>query len=113
MLSLCSALTATSSAFAAPQGSETRLTPPEIAAMAKGGAGAGTSGVTGMQTTTLNGDPAVAGPYTIALRVPANMRIAAHTHRLWRLGRRSCRQASRLRQLLYRTGRRAGFCADP
>ena len=81
MLSLCSALTATSSAFAAPQGSETRLTPPEIAAMAKGGAGAGTSGVTGMQTTTLNGDPAVAGPYTIALRVPANMRIAAHTHR--------------------------------
>lgn len=81
MLSLCLALTATSSAFAAPQGSETRLTPPEIAAMAKGGAGAGTSGVTGMQTTTLNGDPAVAGPYTIALRVPANMRIAAPTHR--------------------------------
>ena len=81
MLSLSLALTATSSAFAAPQGSETRLTPPEIAAMAKGGAGAGTSGVTGMQTTTLNGDPAVVGPYTIALRVPANMRIAAHTHR--------------------------------
>ncbi|TCQ03189.1 cupin domain-containing protein [Sphingomonas faeni] len=81
MLGLSLALTATSSAFAAPQVSEIRLTPLEIAAMAKGGAGVGTSGVTGIQTTTLYGDPAVTGPYTIALRVPANTRIAAHFHR--------------------------------
>jgi quercetin dioxygenase-like cupin family protein len=58
-----------------------RLTPADIAAMAKGGAGAGTSGVSGIQTTVLSGDPTVAGPYTIALRVPAHTRIAAHTHR--------------------------------
>ncbi len=81
MLGLSLALTATSAAFAAPHVSAIRLTPPEIAAMAKGGAGAGTSGVAGIRTTILYGDPAVAGPYTIALRVPANTRIAAHTHR--------------------------------
>ncbi len=81
MIGLSFALTATSSAFATQQVSEIRLTPPEIAAMAKGGAGVGTSGVTGIQTTTLYGNPAVAGPYTIALRIPANTRIAAHTHR--------------------------------
>lgn len=81
MLGLSLALIATSSAFAAPHVRAIRLTPPEIAAMAKGGAGAGTSGVAGIRTTILYGDPAVAGPYTIALRVPANTRIAAHTHR--------------------------------
>lgn len=60
---------------------ERRLTPTDIAAMAKGGAGAGTSGVAGIQTTTLYGDPTKAGPYTIEIRVPANTRIAAHGHR--------------------------------
>lgn len=72
---------ASSGAFAEPQAGEFSLTPAEIAAMAKGGAGAGTSGVTGIQTTTLYGDPTGPGPYTIALRVPPNTRIAAHTHR--------------------------------
>ncbi|WP_210328579.1 hypothetical protein [Mesorhizobium amorphae] len=33
--------------------SQLRLTPAEIAALAKGGAGAGTSGVAGLQTTVL------------------------------------------------------------
>lgn len=80
MLGLSLAVTATPSAFAAPPAGEIRLTPSEIAAMAKGGAGAGTSGVAGIQTTTLYGDPAAAGPYTIALHVPANTRIAAHSH---------------------------------
>ena len=60
---------------------QARLSPPEIEAMAKGGAGAGTSGVAGIQTTVLLGDPTKAGPYTIEIRVPANTRIAAHTHR--------------------------------
>lgn len=81
VLGLSLALAATSSVLAAPPVGEIRLTPSEIAAMTKGGAGTGTSGVAGIQTTTLYGDPAVAGPYTIALRVPANTRIAAHTHR--------------------------------
>ena len=58
-----------------------RLTPPEIQKLAKGGAGAGTSGVAGIRTTVLQGDPTAAGPYTIALSVPANARIAAHSHR--------------------------------
>jgi len=60
---------------------EQRLTVGEIGALAKGGAGAGTSGVAGIQTTTLSGDPTKAGPYTIEIRVPAHTRIAAHVHR--------------------------------
>jgi uncharacterized RmlC-like cupin family protein len=60
---------------------ELRLTPAEIESMAKGGAGAGTSGVAGIRTTTLMGDPAKAGPYTIEVRVPPHTRIQAHTHR--------------------------------
>ena len=58
-----------------------RLTPPEIDALTKGGAGAGTSGVAGIRTTILYGDPTQTGPYTIEIRVPPNTRIAAHDHR--------------------------------
>jgi uncharacterized RmlC-like cupin family protein len=58
-----------------------RLTPSDIEAMVKQGAGAGTSGMAGIKTTTLMGDPMRAGPYTIEIRVPANTRIQAHTHR--------------------------------
>ncbi len=60
---------------------QVRLTPSEIEALAKGGAGPGTSGVAGIRTTVLRGDPTVAGPYTIEIRVPAHTRIAAHAHR--------------------------------
>lgn len=73
-----------------------RLTPTEIEGMTKSGAGAGTSGVAGISTTILYGDPTRAGPYTIALRAPPNVRIAAHSHRddrtavvvagVWRFG---------------------------
>lgn len=73
------ALAFTTPAFA--QAQQERLTPAEIEALAKGGAGPGTSGVTGIQTTVLLGDPTKAGPYTIEIRVPAHTRIAAHTHR--------------------------------
>jgi pimeloyl-ACP methyl ester carboxylesterase/quercetin dioxygenase-like cupin family protein len=59
---------------------EVRLTSAEIASLAKGGAGLGTSGVKGIRTTVLAGDPARPGPYTIEIRVPANTRIQAHTH---------------------------------
>ncbi|CAN5907885.1 hypothetical protein BH11PSE1_BH11PSE1_00590 [soil metagenome] len=65
---------------------ELRLTTAEIAALAKGGAGAGSSGVSGIQTTVLSGDPTKPGPYTIEIRVPANTRIAAHHHRDDRTG---------------------------
>lgn len=67
-------------ATAAPLG-QLRLDPAEIAGLAAQGAGAGTSGVAGIRTTILMGDPKLAGPYTIALRVPPETVIAAHTHR--------------------------------
>src|ERR1700722_13094621 len=57
----------------------------EIGALARGGAGVGTSGVDGIQTIVLSGDPAKAGPYAIELKIPAHTRIAAHTHRDSRL----------------------------
>lgn len=73
-----------------------RLTPPEIDGLVQGGATAGTSGVAGIRTTILYGDPTKVGPYTIALRAPPNVRIAAHSHRdertavvvagVWRFG---------------------------
>jgi quercetin dioxygenase-like cupin family protein len=68
-------------AAAASSGPDIRLTPAEIAALPSGGAGAGTSGVAGIQTTVLFGDPTRPGLYTIELRVPADTRIAAHRHR--------------------------------
>lgn len=58
-----------------------RLTQAEIAQLPAAGAGSGTSGVEGIRTHVLSGDPAGAGPYTIMLRVPANTRIAAHRHK--------------------------------
>ena len=58
-----------------------RLTPDEITAKEAGGAGAGTSGVAGIRTTVLLGDPTKPGLYTIRLSIPANTTIQAHTHR--------------------------------
>jgi uncharacterized RmlC-like cupin family protein len=43
--------------------------------------GTGTSGAAGIETVVLKGDPAKAGLYTLVLRVPANIRIQAHSHR--------------------------------
>jgi uncharacterized RmlC-like cupin family protein len=68
-------------ALAAQRPSPTRLTPAEISALPKGGAGVGTSGVEGIRTIVLSGDPSAAGPYVIELVAPANTRIAAHHHR--------------------------------
>lgn len=58
-----------------------RLTPSDIDALPTLGASAGTSGVGGIRTRVLAGDPTAAGPYTIALHVPPNTQIQAHTHR--------------------------------
>ncbi|MBS0583945.1 MAG: alpha/beta fold hydrolase [Proteobacteria bacterium] len=60
---------------------QARLTPAEVEAHARVGAGAGTSGLSGIQTTVLSGDPNAPGPYAIEIRVPAHTRIAAHRHR--------------------------------
>jgi len=60
---------------------QARLTSTEVDALARGGAGAGTSGISGIQTTTLSGNPNAVGPYTIEIRVPPHTRIASHTHR--------------------------------
>src|SRR5688572_2002456 len=58
-----------------------RLTPGEIDALAQAGAGAGTSGVAGIQTIVLTGNPAMPGLYTLRLTAPPNTRIEAHSHR--------------------------------
>jgi uncharacterized RmlC-like cupin family protein len=52
-----------------------------MAGLKQEAAGPGTSGVAGIQTTILSGDPTGAGLYTIRLSVPANTRIESHEHR--------------------------------
>jgi pimeloyl-ACP methyl ester carboxylesterase len=68
---------------AAPQpvlsADERRVTPGEFKFPADA-AGTGTSGVSGIQTIVLRGDPNHPGLYTIMLRIPAKTRIAAHVH---------------------------------
>ena len=58
-----------------------RLNPAEITGIAQTAAGAGTSGVAGIQTTVLVGDPTKPGLYTIRLSAPPNTRIEAHSHK--------------------------------
>jgi|GEM_PF-43657 len=60
---------------------QTRLTLAEVDAIPRSGGGAGTSGLNGVQTTVLSGNPNAPGPYTFEIRVPPHTRIAAHTHR--------------------------------
>lgn len=78
-----SALAVAAASLAAKAGQEDglRLDPKDIAALASQHGGVGTSGVEGIRTTLLLGDPAAPSPYTIALSVPAHTIIAAHTHR--------------------------------
>jgi pimeloyl-ACP methyl ester carboxylesterase/uncharacterized RmlC-like cupin family protein len=60
---------------------EERLTPAEYKFPQQGNPGTGSSGMAGIQTVVLKGDPDQAGVYTIMLRVPAHTKIAAHSHR--------------------------------
>jgi pimeloyl-ACP methyl ester carboxylesterase len=55
---------------------------PELVAFLNGQTAAipGTSGVPGIETVILKGDPAKSGLYSLLLRVPANTRIEAHEH---------------------------------
>ena len=57
-----------------------RLTASEIAALPPTGPVTGSSGVSGIQTRVLTGNPTQPGAYTIQLSVPANTRIEAHDH---------------------------------
>ncbi|HEY1800876.1 MAG TPA: alpha/beta fold hydrolase [Terriglobales bacterium] len=59
---------------------EKRLTPGEYVFPEQGNPGTGSSGITGIETVVLKGDPDKAGMYTIMLRVPAHTQIAAHSH---------------------------------
>ena len=82
-LSLCIIVAVVLTAFLAVAqnvNSSQRLTPSEIAALPPTGAGAGTSGVSGIQTRVLKGDPNKPGLYTIQLTIPPNTKIEAHTH---------------------------------
>jgi quercetin dioxygenase-like cupin family protein len=75
-------LTAFSAATAQLTGShQLRLTPPEIARLPSVAPGAGTSGIGTIRMAVLYGNPNASGPYTIALQVPPNTRIKAHTHK--------------------------------
>src|SRR5579862_1671708 len=75
---------------------EIRLTPGEFKFPQGSNPGTGSSGVPGIQTMVLKGDPNQPGVYTIMLRIPAHTHIAAHSHRddrvatviagTWRIG---------------------------
>src|ERR1700704_2481760 len=60
--------------------SEKRFIPEEYKFPDVGNPGTGSSGVGGIQTIILKGNPDQAGLYTIMLRVPAHTRIASHSH---------------------------------
>ena len=60
---------------------EKGLTPAEYEFPRQGNPGTGSSGIGGIETVVLKGDPDKAGVYTIMLRVPAHTQIAAHSHR--------------------------------
>jgi pimeloyl-ACP methyl ester carboxylesterase/uncharacterized RmlC-like cupin family protein len=60
---------------------EERLTPAEYKFPQRGNPGTGSSGVGGIETVVLKGNPDQVGVYTIMLRVPAHTLIAAHSHR--------------------------------
>lgn len=62
------------------QDARQRITPGEVKWPTTGSSLVGTSGVSGIQTVTLKGDPSKPGLYTLLLRVGPNTRIEAHSH---------------------------------
>ena len=58
-----------------------RLALADVEKLSRNAGGAGTSGLNGVQTTVLSGDPAAPGPYAFEIRVPPHTKIAAHLHR--------------------------------
>jgi len=74
------ALSVCADAEVAASSGEKRLTPKEFDFSTAHKGGTGTSGVTGIRTVVLKGNPDTAGLYTILLSVPAHTKIAAHHH---------------------------------
>jgi quercetin dioxygenase-like cupin family protein len=60
---------------------EMRLTPAEVRATTFNGTQVGSSGVAGVHSKVLFGDPAKSGLYSILLFIPAHTTIQAHSHR--------------------------------
>ncbi len=58
-----------------------RLTPDEVRANQTGSNQVGSSGLAGVSTKVMFGDPSKSGFYSIVLSVPAHTTIQAHTHR--------------------------------
>ena len=75
-LSLVAAFAATAQSLP-----EMRMTPAEMRASALDSNQIGSSGLAGVHTKVLFGDPAKEGFYTILLFVPAHTTIQAHSHR--------------------------------
>lgn len=63
-----------------PLSPQIRVTPDDVDAIQAHDSGAGTSGVAGIRTTVVAGDPTKPGSYTIRLSIPANTKIQAHMH---------------------------------
>lgn len=64
----------------AQSAAEKRITPAEFDFGKADPSGTGSSGVAGIRTVVLKGDPTKPGLYTILIRVPAHTKIAAHRH---------------------------------
>ena len=62
------------------QSGELRLAPGEVKWPTGASSLTGTSGVSGIQTVTLKGDPTKPGVYTLLLRASPNTTIQAHAH---------------------------------
>jgi len=79
-IGLAVALTGAAALFA--QDPQKRITPAEVPWPPGSGTGSlvGSSGVTGIQTVTLKGDPTKPGLYALLLRVGPNTKIQAHSH---------------------------------
>jgi quercetin dioxygenase-like cupin family protein len=71
-------VSAASSTTSPPQ---MRLTPSEIKSTTFDGSKVGSSGLAGVRSKVLFGDPSTAGFYSILLFVPPHTTIAAHSHR--------------------------------
>jgi quercetin dioxygenase-like cupin family protein len=56
------------------------VTPAEVKWPPAAAGGVGTSGVAGIQTVVLKGDPSKPGLYTLLLRLGPNQKIEAHAH---------------------------------
>jgi len=78
---ICLAGLLAASASTSPTLPQMRMTPAELRASSFDGSQVGSSGVAGIHSKVLFGDPAKPGFYTILLFVPPNKTIQAHSHR--------------------------------